>query len=188
MGSPPPYRLFDAHVAHKTALSPALTRITFSGIDLAAMKTVAPDQRIKIFLPHGDGRPSTLPKDAGWYQAWRAVPPTQRAPMRTYTIRHLRAEKSELDVDFVLHGATGPASRWAIAATAGSPVQIAAPNRDFAGDPGGFEWKPLATARACRPSSKCRRGPTASMSRNFPVSTSTGCRVTPRHRRGARAR
>lgn len=137
-----PYRLFDVALARKTALSPALCRITFAGADIGAMKTVSPDQRIKIFFPGADNQPSRLPKGPDWYQAYRALPPAARSPMRTYTIRHLRADAGELDVDFVLHGATGPASRWAIEAVPGDQVQIAAPNAAFAGDPGGYEWKP----------------------------------------------
>lgn len=143
--APLPYRLFEAVLARRRALSPALCRITFAGPDIAAMKTAAPDQRIKIFFPDAAGRPSALPNRADWYSVYRAVPPADRAPMRTYTVRALRADDQELDVDFVLHGATGPASRWAMEAVEGARVQIAAPNRAFAGDPHGYEWKPPAT-------------------------------------------
>lgn len=144
MPDPMPYRLFNVTVAATRALSPSLLRVTFTGADVTTMKTAAPDQRIKIFFPDADGRPSALPSSDHWYQTYRAVVPSLRPPMRTYTIRHLRADKAELDVDFVLHGATGPASRWAMQAQAGDPVQIAAPNGAFAGDPGGYEWKPPA--------------------------------------------
>lgn len=67
----------------------------------------------------------------------------RRPAMRTYTIRHLRAEQGEVDIDFVLHGETGPASRWALRAQPGDSMQILAPDRRFsANDAGGFEWKP----------------------------------------------
>jgi NADPH-dependent ferric siderophore reductase len=60
--------------------------------------------------------------------------------MRTYTIA-CRAGK--VDINFELHGETGPASRWAIHAAAGEPIQIVVPDRQFsAQDAGGFEWKP----------------------------------------------
>jgi NADPH-dependent ferric siderophore reductase len=62
--------------------------------------------------------------------------------MRTYTIRRLRDDPAELDVDFVLHGETGPATRWAMHARPGDLLQIAAPNAEFRADPGGYEWRP----------------------------------------------
>ena len=142
-----PYRLFDAVLARKRRLSPALARLTLAGADIRAMRTVAPDQRIKIFFPSREGAPSALPKRPDWLQTYKAIPPAGRAPMRTYTIRRLRAEHGEVDVDFVLHGATGPASRWATGAQPGDRVQIAAPNAAFTGDPGGYEWKPPAGVR-----------------------------------------
>jgi NADPH-dependent ferric siderophore reductase len=138
----PPYKLFNTTLARKTALSPSLCRFTFTGPDLAAMATGAPDQRIKIFFPDADGRPSALPNTAQWLATYKAVAPHLRSPMRTYTIRHLRAEAAEVDVDFVLHGETGPATRWALHAKPGDSVQIAAPNAAFAGNPGGYEWSP----------------------------------------------
>jgi NADPH-dependent ferric siderophore reductase len=66
----------------------------------------------------------------------------RRPAMRTYTIRNLRAEQGEVDIDFVLHGETGPASRWALRAEVGESMQILAPDRFSAQDAGGFEWKP----------------------------------------------
>jgi len=142
----PPYRLFNASLIRKVPLSPSLCRLTFGGADVAAMKTVAPDQRIKIFFPDARGKPSALPITAQWLSIYKSEEPALRAPMRTYTIRHMRADQAEVDVDFVLHGETGPASRWALHAQPGDKVQIAAPNRAFAGDPGGYEWKPPAQA------------------------------------------
>ncbi len=137
-----PYRLFNAALTRKVPLSPSLSRLTFGGPGVAAMKTVAPDQRIKIFFPDAGGKPSALPITAQWLSIYKSVEPALRSPMRTYTIRHMRAAQAEVDVDFVLHGETGPASRWALHAQPGDKVQIAAPNAAFAGDPGGYEWKP----------------------------------------------
>lgn len=139
-----PYRLFNVALARKTRLSPHLTRLTFAGEEVAAMKTGGPDQRIKIFFPNEAGEPSALPDRPDWYSIYREVEPKLRAPMRTYTIRHLRAEQQEVDVDFVLHGETGPASRWALHAAPGDRVQMAAPNALYQGAPTGCEWNPPA--------------------------------------------
>ncbi len=47
--------------------------------------------------------------------------------MRSYTIRSYRASSQELDLDFLLHGDTGPASRWATGAKAGDRISVAGP-------------------------------------------------------------
>ncbi|MCF3993490.1 siderophore-interacting protein, partial [Pseudomonas aeruginosa] len=128
-------------------LSPALTRFVFGGPEVAEMKTLAADQRIKIFFPDASGQPPSLPGGSEWYQAYRSVEPARRPPMRTYTIRALRAEQEEVDVEFVLHGENGPASAWATHARIGDRLQLAAPNRQYGDDPGGYEWKPPAGVR-----------------------------------------
>ena len=143
MASTTPYKLFDAVLRQKSTLSPHLMRVTLAGPMVAEMATWAPDQRVKLFFPANDGTPSRLSHDDGWYAHYRSMPTEQRPAMRTYTIRHLRASQGEVDIDFVLHGETGPASRWAIHAIAGDPIQIVAPDQRFsAQDAGGFEWKP----------------------------------------------
>lgn len=143
MASATPYKLFDAVLRHKTTLSPHLMRVTLAGPMVTEMATWAPDQRVKLFFPAEDGSPARLSHDDGWYTRYRAMPVARRPAMRTYTIRHLRAEQGEVDIDFVLHGETGPASRWAIHAVPGEAIQIVAPDRRFtAQDAGGFEWKP----------------------------------------------
>ncbi|HCJ0720825.1 siderophore-interacting protein, partial [Pseudomonas aeruginosa] len=138
--SQPAYRLFNVELKRREQLSPALTRFVFGGPEVAEMKTLAADQRIKIFFPDASGQPPSLPGGSEWYQAYRSVEPARRPPMRTYTIRALRAEQEEVDVEFVLHGENGPASAWATHARIGDRLQLAAPNRQYGDDPGGYEW------------------------------------------------
>ncbi|MBG4705023.1 siderophore-interacting protein [Pseudomonas aeruginosa] len=145
--SQPAYRLFNVELKRREQLSPALTRFVFGGPEVAEMKTLAADQRIKIFFPDASGQPPSLPGGSEWYQAYRSVEPARRPPMRTYTIRALRAAQEEVDVEFVLHGENGPASAWATHARIGDRLQLAAPNRQYGDDPGGYEWKPPAGVR-----------------------------------------
>ncbi len=145
--SQPAYRLFNVELKRREQLSPALTRFVFGGPEVAEMKTLAADQRIKIFFPDASGQPPSLPGGSEWYQAYRSVEPARRPPMRTYTIRALRAEQEEVDVEFVLHGENGPASAWATHARIGDRLQLAAPNRQYGDDPGGYEWRPPAGVR-----------------------------------------
>lgn len=143
MASANPYKMFDAVLKRKQTLSPHMMRVTLAGPMVTEMATWAPDQRVKLFFPAQDGSPARLSHDDGWYARYRSMPESQRPAMRTYTIRHLRAEQGEVDIDFVLHGETGPASRWAIRSVPGESIQITAPQRYFsAQDAGGFEWKP----------------------------------------------
>lgn len=139
-----PYRIFNATLARRQPLSPDMARLTFAGADIADMATRAPDQRIKLFFPSPDGAPAALSDRADWYERHLATPQSQRSRMRSYTIRTLRAVACEVDIDFVLHGDDGPASRWAATSEPGTPIQILAPDRRFQGDPGGYEWKPPA--------------------------------------------
>ncbi|WP_395713633.1 siderophore-interacting protein [Reyranella sp.] len=138
-----PYRLFDVTLLHSARLSPSLCRFTFGGADVVNMRTCAPDQRIKVFFPDAAGKPPSLSPDT-WLADYQAMRSADRPPRRTYTIRGLRSSDCEVDIDFVLHGSTGPASRWALSAVPGDKLQIVAPDATYAGDPGGYEWRPPA--------------------------------------------
>lgn len=143
MASANPYKLFDVTLQRKTRLSPHMMRLTLVGAPVCEMATWAPDQRVKLFFPAADGSQSTLAQDEGWYARFKSMLVDRRPAMRTYTIRHLRVEQGEVDIDFVLHGETGPASRWALRAQPGDSMQILAPDKHFsAQQAGGFEWKP----------------------------------------------
>lgn len=141
------YRLFDITLARRTQVSASLVRLTFTGPDVDQMATYAPDQRIKLFFPEGGGTLDPLFEIAkleehDWYGAYRALPDAQRPPARTYTIRALRPEQSEVDVEFVLHGDNGPASRWAMHARPGDRLAMTAPDANAQGPKQGYEWKP----------------------------------------------
>lgn len=139
-----PYRLFDIELVRKTPLSPHMARLTFGGPSVRGMRTCAADQRIKLFFPNAAGEQAALEDRPDWYAIYKTQDIAARPPMRTYTIRALRPEAAEVDVDFVLHGETGPASRWALNARPGERLQMTAPNAGFQGDPAGYEWKPPA--------------------------------------------
>ena len=46
---------------------------------------------------------------------------------RSFTVRHFRKKDLELDLDFLLHGESGPASKWAISAKEEDTLEIAGP-------------------------------------------------------------
>jgi NADPH-dependent ferric siderophore reductase len=144
----PAYRPFAAEVTRVVRLSPTFLRVTFTGPSFDDLAPNGWDQRIKVLLPTAAHGLLDCPTGDDWYAEWRALPGGRRNPMRTYTVRAARPELREIDVDFVLHGATGPASAWAERATAGDEVVLIGPNARFPGETGGFEWRPPVDA-AC---------------------------------------
>ena len=142
-----PFRMFAVQVAAVQPMCPSVVRVTFTGDDLDRFADNGFDQRIKFFLPL-----DTVPYDellslqdsADWYGRWRAMPDEKRHPIRTYTARGVRQERREVDVDIVLHGDLGPASRWALGAAPGDDLVILGPNADATGPHGGVDFVPPA--------------------------------------------
>lgn len=112
----PSYRHFDVSVAGIRAISPHFTRVTFTGPDLDEWGWYGADQRIKVVLPG---------------EIWR-----------TYTIRDARPELREVDVDFVSHGLTGPATRWLAHAAVGDDLKLIGPDATSGAVPDGYVWRP----------------------------------------------
>ncbi|UXY27724.1 siderophore-interacting protein [Streptomyces sp. HUAS TT20] len=124
-----PFRFFSLRVARTRRLGPSLVRVTFTGSDLHAFQSHGRDQSLSLFLPHPGQTEPVVPVDLGdgWWQAWRELPDGVRAVMRSYTLRALRRDPDEVDIDFVLHSPSGPASRWAAGATTGDRVLLLGP-------------------------------------------------------------
>ncbi len=135
-----PFRMFDVQVRRVEKLSPSFLRVTFTGHDLHEFADNGLDQRIKLVFPAPDGGYEHLVRTGEWYAAWRAQPEERRNPLRTYTVRAVRPETSEVDIDLVLHGDAGPASRWALAARPGSEIVLLGPNDLWTGAHGGVEF------------------------------------------------
>ena len=124
-----PFRFFSLQVTRTRRLGPSLLRVTFAGEDLHAFRSDGRDQSLSLFLPHPGQREPAVPYELGdnWWQAWRELPDGVRAVMRSYTLRALRRDPDEIDIDFVLHTPAGPASRWAARAAAGDRVVLLGP-------------------------------------------------------------
>ncbi|MER8220011.1 siderophore-interacting protein [Streptomyces sp. NPDC094143] len=131
-----PFRFFSLQVARTRRLGPSLVRVTFTGPDLHAFHSDGRDQSLSLFLPHPGQPEPVVPLELGdgWWQGWRELPDDVRAVMRSYTLRALRRDPDEIDIDFALHGIepgagvqAGPASRWAARAAAGDRVLLLGP-------------------------------------------------------------
>ena len=147
----PAYRPFGATVTSVHRLSPHFVRITLTGPQLQYFGTDGDDQRIKLLFPDSHGRLTDVGADdehairrGTWYEEWRALPESERSPMRTYTVRAVRPHLAEVDVDMVAHGDIGPASRWAQRAAAGQDLVVVGPDARSIHSAGGRDWAPGA--------------------------------------------
>ena len=124
-----PFRFFSLQVVRTRRLGPSLVRVSFTGEDLRHFLSDGRDQSLSLFLPAEGRTEPGVPVELGdgWWQAWRELPDDVRAVMRSYTLRSLRRNPDEIDIDFVLHEPAGPASRWAARACAGDKVQLLGP-------------------------------------------------------------
>ncbi|MFF7036349.1 MULTISPECIES: siderophore-interacting protein [Streptomyces] len=129
-------------------ITPRTARVGFTGEALPRLLEDRPDQQMKLCLPR-EGRSvreGLLPeRDAGdpygmrWYEAFLAIPEAERPWMRGFTVRSYDRERNVMTVDFVLHGADGPASRWGAAARPGDVLGMVGPSSLYA--------RPLPAAR-----------------------------------------
>ena len=146
---PVPLIPFRVTVARAETLSPHFKRIVFQGPDLQNFADAGYDERIKILLPLPDGSlpaPSFFeasPEDPlAWYQKWRTLPAERRNPLRTYTVRKVKHESEQIDVDFVIHDHAGPAGAFAEAAKPGDQAIIIGPNAQAGGPVAGMDFHP----------------------------------------------
>ena len=102
-GKPPTNRVTVTGVAR---LTPNMRRLTFEGDTLKTMNAPLPAQWLKVVLPGAAGAAGAN---------------------RAYTVRRFYQGWGAMEVDFVLHGDTGPASAWARRAEVGDVVHLGAP-------------------------------------------------------------
>src|SRR3712207_604915 len=145
----PSYRPYRVSVRRIERLSPSFSRVTFTGPDLVGFGTAGHDQRVKILLPlpgvgfdHlGVDDPDVI-ENGDWYLRWRDLPDHLRNPLRTYTVRAVRPEFAEVDIDFAAHGDIGPASAWVRRAAEGDQLVLVGPDAEGEDPRAGIEWAP----------------------------------------------
>lgn len=133
------YRMFDVAVCRAERLSATFHRLTLAAPELAQVAWAGVDQRVKLVLPAPPE--AGTPADGDWFEWWRALPDELRPPMRTYTLSAHRPEAGEVDIDFAVHGDTGPLSGFARRADVGDRVFLVAPASDAPPD-AGVAWRP----------------------------------------------
>ena len=138
----PAYRSFHASVRRVEKLSPHFTRVTFAGEELSGFGTAGLDQRVKVVLPIAGRGFGDFPGGEDWYREWRALPAERRNVFRTYTVRAVRPDECEVDIDFALHGDLGPASAWATRATRGDEIVLIGPDELSPDRAVGIDFRP----------------------------------------------
>ncbi|MEV7418235.1 siderophore-interacting protein [Streptomyces sp. NPDC089919] len=128
------FGFFALEVLRTRRIGHSFLRVTFGGESLSGFRSGGYDQSLSLFLPPAGVEHAELPAtgEDTWFAAWRGMPDESRPVMRSYTVREQRrtaegAEADELDIDFVLHGESSPASHWAGRAVAGSRIMAIGP-------------------------------------------------------------
>ena len=114
-------------VVRTEQISPNFRRITVGGEQLAPLPHHGFDHWFRLFLPQEEGETSfALPNRADMvgYVKYLRMPSATRPHLRNYTVRQFRPEQLELDIDFVVHGDEGIATRWARRTQPGDTVAL----------------------------------------------------------------
>ncbi|MET7425500.1 siderophore-interacting protein [Dactylosporangium sp. NPDC005555] len=136
-------------VARVRRVTPRTVRVTLTGEDLDGFCYAAPDDHVKVFFPEPGAELPVMPT-LGPDGLEPPPPGSPRPTFRDYTVRHLRPERRELDIDFVLHG-HGPAGVWAAQAAPGQQLGVLGP-RGSNINPMNFDWYLFAGDETALPS------------------------------------
>jgi len=119
-------------VAEVTPLTAHMLRIVLTSEDLEGFPVGEfTDHYVKLQLPP-PGAEYEAPFDPAEVKATR--PREEWFRQRTYTVRDWDPERRRLTIDFVHHGDTGLAGRWAANARRGDLLQILGPGGDYSPD------------------------------------------------------
>lgn len=105
--------------------TPQMRRIALSGEELAGFPSGCEGAHIKLLLPAAPGEVPALPQFGEHGPVWPEG--AARPVVRTYSVARFDVDAGELEIDIVLHGDDGPASRWASNAKVGDPLGVAGP-------------------------------------------------------------
>ena len=123
-----------AHVVSTEQLTPHLVRVVLGGDGLAGFGAGDfTDHYVKLQIPPR-GADYAAPFDAEEVKA--RVPQEHWPRTRTYTVRAWDGDRTELTIDFVVHGDEGVAGPWAAHAQPGDTLQLSGPGGAYAPDPG----------------------------------------------------
>ncbi|MCF2905402.1 siderophore-interacting protein [Octadecabacter sp. CECT 8868] len=118
MATPPKRAPRIMHVSTKTWVTRNMIRVTCHADWIKTLDAGIEGAHFKLFIPKPDQT------DAAFVTELENGP---RPDVRTYTIRYIRPDLGEIDIDFVDHGDAGPASAWARRCVSGDLAGFAGP-------------------------------------------------------------
>ncbi|QPE06121.1 siderophore-interacting protein [Microbacterium schleiferi] len=100
--------------------------VTIGSPDFEAYDYIGWDQMFRFFFRRPGQDSLRLPtwSNDGWMAQWFMMSAQTRPHVRLYTARAFRPDLHELDIEFVAHGDSSPASGWASRVKPGEPVGI----------------------------------------------------------------
>lgn len=115
---------FPMTVSAVRTLSKPVRRITFRASEFGRFTPSGPDEYFALIFPARPDQDLVMPSTdkINVRSAVARIPEPERPIMRWYTVRDLRPEAGEIDVDVVVHGDSGPGSAWARRAAPGDRV------------------------------------------------------------------
>jgi NADPH-dependent ferric siderophore reductase len=146
-GETRPQRPMFVTVTAVRRLSERMARITLTGDEVAEFDYAGPDHLARVFFPVAED--FRLPVTQDWWPELQAMPAERRPVLRNYTVRRIDHARRELDIDFVLHGDSGPASAWACAAKPGDRIGVLSDGAEY--EPGDADWQLIIGDEAALP-------------------------------------
>ncbi len=118
------FEQFPMTVTAVRTLSEPVRRITFQAPEFGQYTPSGPDEYFALIFPARPGQAVVMPNAdrVNVRTTVAQIPEAQRPQMRWYTVRALRPDAGEIDVDIVVHGDSGPGSAWALRAAPGDRV------------------------------------------------------------------
>jgi NADPH-dependent ferric siderophore reductase len=117
-----------AEVVRIADVTPTMRRFTLRADAFADFGVEQPGEIVTLGWP-GPGQELVLPR-VGW-RFPAGTPPEQH--WRNFTVRSHDAARSEINVDFFLHGDAGRAASWALRAELGEEIGFAGPRTHWTG-------------------------------------------------------
>jgi NADPH-dependent ferric siderophore reductase len=119
-------RMLALTVIRSERLSPNFMSITLGGGDVAHLEPSGYDQNGRVFFAEPGRDDVVFPTSERWMLQYARQPAARRPRVRFYSIRRLRPDALEFDIEVALHDTRGapaaPGSSWALAARPGDPV------------------------------------------------------------------
>lgn len=111
-------------VTRKIYITPNYIRIFLTGEDVQYIAETTVGANNKILIPPPGITEIHFPKWNSEAQAWVEPSELLKPIVRTYTHRGIDLTSNEIWIDFIAHGAEGPASSWAIEAKKGDKLGV----------------------------------------------------------------